>query len=152
MIIFFLVILAYKIISNLYNFIYLAYISDKYEKFIKNECSYFSVFIPSFNKLIDKSGFKHYMMYVDLFCINDYEKVSDVIRSSLAIFLNRILESLNPLYWIDAIINLPKKALLYLGMSPESVFIKLFQIIWWITMPIFILYRDKLLGLVTTLP
>ncbi len=92
------------------------------------------------------------MMYVDLFCINDYEKVSDVIRSSLAIFLNRILESLNPLYWIDAIINLPKKALLYLGMSPESVFIKLFQIIWWITMPIFILYRDKLLGLVTTLP
>lgn len=142
----FLIIFFYKIISNLYNLIFLTIIGNKYDKFIKSEYSYFSIFVPSFRKIIDKSDLSYRLIYVDLYCTNDYDNVIEIIRDALAIFLNRILESLNPLYWIETIINLPKTALIYLGLPSESVFIKALQLIWWILAPICIIFRDKLLS------
>lgn len=47
------------------------------------------------------------------------------------VFKSNILESLNPLYWIQSIIFLPKKVLSYLGLNPETIIIKLLQLLYW---------------------
>lgn len=46
-------------------------------------------------------------------------------------YRSRMLETFNPLYWLEAAINLPKQILTYLGVSPESVVTKIAQLMWW---------------------
>lgn len=52
------------------------------------------------------------------------------------------------MYWIEALIYLPREVLGYLGVSAESAFVKVAQIIWWITTTLLglllILYRPEL--------
>jgi len=56
---------------------------------------------------------------------------------AVGVYRSRVLETFNPLYWIEFIINLPKHILSYLGVSSESVVIKIFQLIYWIVIAVF---------------
>jgi hypothetical protein len=51
---------------------------------------------------------------------------------AVGVYRSRTLEVFNPFYWIEFIINLPKHILSYLGVSSESVVIKILQLIYWI--------------------
>jgi hypothetical protein len=57
-------------------------------------------------------------------------------------------ESLSPLFWLESLINLPKKLLAYLGVPPENVVIKIARVIWWaagvVFGSIYLLYRSEL--------
>ena len=44
----------------------------------------------------------------------------------------RMLESLNPLYWIEAIIYLLRTLLGYLDLPAEGTGVKILQLVWWI--------------------
>ncbi len=59
-----------------------------------------------------------------------------------------MIETFNPLYWIEAVINLPKQLLNYLGLPSESIVIKIAQLMWWIAGAVFgfvyALYRPEL--------
>ena len=46
-------------------------------------------------------------------------------------FKNRVLESFNPIFWIENIVFLPRNLLVYLGLDAEKVFVKVAQILWW---------------------
>jgi hypothetical protein len=48
------------------------------------------------------------------------------------VYRSRILETFNPLYWVEFVINLPGQILGYLGVSPESLLTKIFQLIYWL--------------------
>jgi hypothetical protein len=63
----------------------------------------------------------------------------DVVMGNLAMFhsaigtyRSRMWESINPVYWFEFVIFLPKNIFHYLGISAESVFIKIGNIIYWI--------------------
>lgn len=43
----------------------------------------------------------------------------------------RFVNSINPFYWIRIIIFIPKYLLSYLGLKPDSILIKVFQLIYW---------------------
>lgn len=55
-----------------------------------------------------------------------------MFHDAIGVYRRRIFETFNPLYWIELIINLPKKILVYLGVNAESVSIKVLQVLWWL--------------------
>jgi len=67
---------------------------------------------------------------------------------AIGIYLSRIKESPNPLYWLDLVICLPKNALCYLGAKPETVIIKILQIVWWIAVFTVTLFKPEIVQLI----
>lgn len=60
-------------------------------------------------------------------------------------YKNRMFESFNPMYWIRLIIFLPKNIISYLGLNTDTIFTKIFQIIFWIIDSIIIVvYQDEI--------
>lgn len=55
-----------------------------------------------------------------------------MFHQALGIYRTRMIEAFNPLYWLEFIIYLPKTILNYLDVSPESAFVKVTQIIYWL--------------------
>lgn len=55
-----------------------------------------------------------------------------MFHRSIGIYKSRLIETINPIYWIELIIFLPKKISNYLGVSPESIVIKIAQLLYWI--------------------
>lgn len=50
---------------------------------------------------------------------------------AIGVYRSRMVETINPVYWLEAVINLPKHTFAYLGASPENVVTKIFQLVWW---------------------
>lgn len=71
-----------------------------------------------------------------------------MFREAVGTYRARMLETFSPLYWIEAIINLPREVLGYLGVPAESVVVKILQILWWIAglalTTLLALYRPEL--------
>lgn len=76
---------------------------------------------------------------------------SRLIDEALGVYRQRFWETFNPLYWIDSILYLPRTILSYLGLKPDSVFVKFLNIFWWITGPIAILFRENLTDFILNL-
>lgn len=76
---------------------------------------------------------------------------SKMIDEAIGVYRQRFLETFNPLYWIDSIIYLPRTTLSYLGLSPDSVLVKLLNIVWWIVGPFAILFRENLIDFILDL-
>lgn len=69
--------------------------------------------------------------------------ISRMIDEAIGVFKQRFIETFNPLYWLDLIIFLPKTILSYLGLNPENVLVKIFNIIWWMIVPIALIFREQ---------
>lgn len=79
----------------------------------------------------------------------DYaHSVVRMFHQATGVYRSRMIETFNPLYWIEAVINLPKQLLNYLGLPSESIVIKIAQLMWWIAGAVFgfvyALYRPEL--------
>lgn len=57
--------------------------------------------------------------------ISSFEDAQAVLRT-------RIVQPSRPIYWIETVVFLPQKILMYLGTGEDSALIKFAQIIWWI--------------------
>lgn len=53
-------------------------------------------------------------------------------HQAIGIYRSRMLELFNPNYWIEFIIYLPRQVFNYLGISHESVILKVFQLLYWL--------------------
>ncbi len=81
-----------------------------------------------------------------------HEKIAPIILKMLddtvGIYRERYKEALNPLYWIDVIIFLPKNLITYIGLSLETPAFKLCNIlasaIWWILLFLLYLFGNDL--------
>lgn len=60
------------------------------------------------------------------------EKTFDMMYKALGVYEQRIKEACNPIYWINAVVFLPKMLCDYIGAS-YGIVPKIFQVIWWIT-------------------
>ena len=63
-----------------------------------------------------------------------------IFHESIGVYRSRMFESFSPIYWLELLVHLPKKSLIYLSVKPESVLIRIMQVVWWliITMSTFI--------------
>jgi hypothetical protein len=66
---------------------------------------------------------------------------------ALGTYRSRMIDTFNPLRWIEWLIHLPRYTLRYLGVSADGAITKLAQIIWWIVGALvgfsFALYRPE---------
>lgn len=60
------------------------------------------------------------------------------------VYRKRLTDSINPLYWIETIIYLPRAIIQYLGLNTETITTKILQVLWWILTPVAILWRDQI--------
>lgn len=65
-----------------------------------------------------------------------------LFEESIGVFKSRMIESFNPLFWIELIIFLPRSIISYLGFKPESIFVRILQVLWWLITPVAIFFRD----------
>lgn len=58
--------------------------------------------------------------------------VRDLLLEAKGNYWYKFINSINPFYWIKLILYIPKNVLSGLGMDTDSLFIKLFQLVYWI--------------------
>lgn len=79
-----------------------------------------------------------------------------MLLEAKGIFKERILETFNPIYWIELAIFLPKHVLMYLGIKPDNFIIKLVQLTWFLLAGAYslllALYPDAFRTLIERLP
>ena len=61
-----------------------------------------------------------------------YVAQKTMLHEAIGTYYGHIAETINPLYWIESLIFLPKRTLTYLGLSSEHFIVKVFQLIYWI--------------------
>ncbi len=77
--------------------------------------------------------------FVMVMCFND----------AIGVYRERVKESFSLFYWVNLVIFLPKNILIYLGVKPENISVKILQVLWWLMAPIgtaaFALYKKEIL-------
>lgn len=53
------------------------------------------------------------------------------LKESRAVFIDRILDTLNPIHWLETLLYLPRRISIFLGFQPEGIVVKMSQVIWW---------------------
>ncbi len=59
------------------------------------------------------------------------------------VYRSRMLESFKPSYWASLVIFLPKNIIQYLGLDANTIFTKIFQLIYWLIDSILIAYYQE---------
>jgi hypothetical protein len=54
-----------------------------------------------------------------------------MFHKAIGVYRSRMIESFNPLYWLEIAVHLPKQVLGSLGVPPESVFARIAQLVYW---------------------
>lgn len=66
---------------------------------------------------------------------NNRQDIADytisMFHQAIGTFKARMLETVNPIYWIETIVMLPKATLTYMGIKPEHVSVRILQLIYW---------------------
>lgn len=150
-----LCIVAYKFLLNLYNYkscqkfyqLYLEWFSDQNDKLFQNRGRIVKLlknagvkdsFIPTSQPIgfgqvcnANASVYDNFPSNIQEFAALMYSKFQEAIGE----YKSRMIESFNPLYWIDTILFLPKHLLSYLGVGQASLSFKIgnivLTIIWW---------------------
>ncbi|NQU29988.1 MAG: hypothetical protein HQ525_04915 [Anaerolineae bacterium] len=79
------------------------------------------------------------------------EIVNHVLRmfhEAIGIYRHRVFEALNPLYWLEVIVFLPKRVLEYVGVSPDTALANVAQVIYWIMDFFFVIFKTDLANLI----
>jgi len=74
--------------------------------------------------------------------------VVSAFHEAIGVYNDRMIDSINPINWIKVIIFLPKHALTYIGVPPEKVIIKIFQIIYWIIGFVITIFETEIIQIV----
>lgn len=58
--------------------------------------------------------------------------VYSMLREAKSVFKSRIIESFNPIFWLETFIYLPRIIFQYINIQENSIIIRILQIFWWI--------------------
>lgn len=58
--------------------------------------------------------------------------VYKAFHRAAGVYKYRMLESFSPIYWVQAILFLPRSILVYLGVPSDEIIAKLFQLVYWV--------------------
>jgi len=75
-----------------------------------------------------------------------------MFQRAVGVYKSRIIQTFNPIYWIDCVIFLPKNLLVYLGANEEKFSNKLLNILmtslWWMICFITIFFQNEIKQLI----
>ena len=144
-------IIVYKLVINFSRYRQVKQEFERYKEYLKDSKWEFTQHTPKIIKLFQDANVKDNVVHavepvgygqlltgnVSVFN-NIANRREDVVESvyskfhqSIGIYRSRMWDAINPLYWVEFILMLPKQLLSYLGVKPESVGIKVAQLIYW---------------------
>lgn len=152
LLIIFITIFSYKLISNIINLIKVYYYSSLFDDFINGESNEIYSHKNHALELFKKANINDYSIPITQYTGFDYvssgqasifknfptndsrfiNPIISVFKNAIGIYKGRIIECFNPLYWINCIIFLPKNLLNYINISAESIITKIFQLLYWL--------------------
>lgn len=164
---YFLFVLFLKIILNIYRLTRTLFYYCQYKRYLKKRNWHFKEYEKniikifkaagindSYKSVLEPAGYgKLRAMNVSVF--NNLSAVVDdvpilvkgMFHKTIGVYKSRILESINPFFWFEFIIFLPRHILEYLNVNPKNVAIKIVQIIYWILSIINLFLRDEIISL-----
>ena len=167
----FILILAYKLANNISLFIRTCYYRKKYMAYLADTKANFVQFVPAVSKLFKSADLEEGYFaiaepvgygYLHTDSVPHFANLAhrreDFVGATLRcfdqakqVYKSRLIESFSPLYWVRVVIFLPKHLFLYLGVSADSMFVKIIQLIYWIGTPLLIAFRDNLYEYIASL-
>ena len=160
----FLLILAYKLISNFFFYRRIVHLKKIYFDYIESKnndlLEYKSEIIDLFQKANVKDKIVVYTEPVGYGYISnsnvsvfnniqlkDDRFVARIINSfdeSISVFKYRCKQCFNPIYWIQTLIYLPKHIFEFLGLDTSTLVSKILQLIYWILGFIYGIYNNQI--------
>lgn len=153
LLIIFILVFCYKLISSISDLIRITFYKGLYSKYLNNENERFKQYAKLSADLLKKLGIKE--TYINgttssLFTniSNNSRIVSTYIKnafeSAVGVAKYNLKQCFSLFYWINLVLFLPKNILVYLNVSAESIFTKLFQLIYWIASILLTLFSDEI--------
>lgn len=142
-----------RVIYNLYNFWLTKYYYKKYVEFVKNSKSWFvREHKQKIVSLFERAGIEDCTLpntelagygFVRTGNFSVFRNISilreDVVtvingnfHEAIGVYKQRIIDTFNPFYWIESFFQLPTSILKYIGLKPQSIIVKILQILWWL--------------------
>ena len=124
----------------------------KYHKYISEPDIKFAESVPAIENLfksagledpqvthVESVGFGHFQKAQVSVFRNLTNRREDVVgltiqmlHKAIGIYRGRAIDAINPFYWIELVITLPKQIFSYLGIPPEKTSSKIVQVLYWI--------------------
>lgn len=151
----FLVVVAIKFSLNFYNFLriktlnnyHLEFLEGKHPNFVEHRQEVLELFKKAHVKnayipISEPTGYGQIVnMNVDVFSMfpSDLLVISGpaikMFSEAQGVFRKNMFDSINPIFWIEFLIFLPKNLLIYLGLNHQKTLFKtfnlIFTLIWW---------------------
>ena len=167
-VLFFLVILLTKLLLNTYNYFRIKKLKQYYEEFLrskrKNMCEFKNEVLELFKKAnvedasipvaehISRSQVMNGM--VSIFSMfptirpNFAAETLNMFDCAIGSFRKNIVDCINPIFWLDLIVNFPKHIIDYLGFDEKSKATKAIKLlstfIWWLIAAGLILFKSQI--------
>lgn len=161
-------ILAYKVVTNFIAGMHISHCKSVYMETLHGISNNFPQYAASTIKLFKRAGIHDTTILIsqplneftivnspvsvfDNITIFDRDitaRVLDNFENAIGVYKSRIIESFNPIYWIDLIVFSPKKLLEYLDLDLDKHSTKictiLLQIIWWLICTVFLFFQEQI--------
>jgi hypothetical protein len=68
-------------------------------------------------------------------------------QEGIGVFKHRMIQSINPIFWIEFIVKFPEMMFKYVGVLPENILVKIINILYWIVLGLLGLKKLNILDL-----
>lgn len=125
---------------------------EAYKNYLRNPTFEFAQKKPQIIQLFKDAGLKDFVIsrlepagfgHLRTLAVSGFENIAlreadvvDGIRSrfneAIGIFRHRMLQSINPLFWLEMIFKLPQHIFAFVGVLPDKLVVKIALIIYWL--------------------
>jgi hypothetical protein len=77
--------------------------------------------------------------------------ILQILQQTVSVYKSRLAEAINPLYWINVVIFLPRTILEYLGAKGTGLGTKVLQLIYWICGTVLAIWKDEIFSFIRDL-
>lgn len=168
LLIFFIIVILIKFSLNYYNYMRIKKLHKYFEEFIQHKRTDMNLYRQEVLSLFKKAGVKDvltpiaepigfsqianatvsvFSMFPSLrplfagSALNMFEEAEGVFKKNM-------INSINPIYWIELILFLPQSLLKYLGLNADSLAFKLWNIfltfVWWVICTLITLFQPEI--------
>lgn len=167
----FIALMLLRFMLNYYYLLQTATLFKKYNNYLAENTWEFNQNVPTIVDLFRKAGIKEAAVNHQEFLgygnfanvrVSTFNNITsgraDIVSHILAhfhqaigVYRKRALDSLNPIFWIEFIFRLPEHLLSFMGVLPEKMVVKVFQLAYWLVAILFGLEKLDIINIFKSL-
>lgn len=138
----FLIIFVLKILHDFFLWIYGYFLRIKWVSYFKTENKNYISYTYQTEKYLN--SVPNVCICGDLYLKSLAKENEKEFIKSHGYYKYRLLQNINPFYWLKLVIFLPQNIIRYLGLRTKNQTVKFFNIIWWLSSILFTIYNDEI--------